>query len=122
MSTRYAYLACPYSSDRDREQERFEEVTKIAVLLASMGLRLYSPITHTHPMHSISPEMHAEISHREWMEMDKPFLMGASLLVVCCMPGWDRSAGIKMEVDYFTRLQKPILYIESDAFRQMQGA
>jgi len=60
-----------------------------------------------------------DLTHAEWLEQDKPFLLLCDVLVVCMMPGWEESDGIKKEVALFEKLKKPVLYVQREEWERL---
>lgn len=108
----FFYLATPYSKYPGGIDAAFEEACKATASLIRKGLRVYSPIAHTHPVAKyggIDP-----YSHDIWLPADKPFMDAACGLIVCKMSGWQESRGLLHEVEVFTIANKPVLYMEWD--------
>jgi hypothetical protein len=90
------YLACPYSDPRDfvREQ-RFEACTLATVwLIKNHGLNVFSPITHSHPLHERGLAGNWEF----WKRIDTEYLNCSNRLVVLAIPGWKESTGVTAEI------------------------
>lgn len=111
------YLACPYTSYATSveaqariEHYRFQKVTLLAARLMHHGLIVYSPITHTHPMCVMCPDMLGK-DWKAWERVDKSFLEWCDLLYVYCLPGWETSRGVTAEIAYAQQLDKPIVYV-----------
>jgi hypothetical protein len=108
--TAFYYLASPYSRFPDGPEAAFREVCRAAACLIRAGVRLYSPIAHTHPIAThggIDP-----LDHSIWLPVDKPFMDAAAGLIVCKMPSWTASVGMAHEIEAFTEAGKPIVYME----------
>ena len=105
----YWYLASPYSKYPGGIEVAFQEVCCCAAWLLRQGVKVYSPIAHTHPiaMHGCIDPM----DHGIWLPVDKPLMQGAVGLIVAKMPTWDISYGIGKEVEEFEVAGKPVLYL-----------
>lgn len=106
----YWYLATPYSKYAGGLEAAFAEACKAAASLVTHGIRVYSPIAHTHPI-----AMHGNIDplgHEIWVPADAPFMHNAVGFIVVKMAGWAESFGIGEEITMFRSLGKPILYME----------
>jgi hypothetical protein len=104
----YWYLASPYS--RLDRTEAFVSAAFAAAWLIGNGVRVYSPITHSHPIAhygGLDP-----LDLELWLRVDKPFMANACGMIVLQLPDWDKSAGIKAEVAEFARMGKPVHYME----------
>lgn len=104
------YIATPYShKDSKIREQRFDAVNKFAAILMKEGNLVYSPISHSHP---ISFYLNNSLDHEFWLAQDKTFLDWCDEMYVYKQDGWEKSKGIKFEIDYITSLNKPITYYE----------
>jgi hypothetical protein len=74
------------------------------------GLKVYSPIAHTHPLAiygGINP-----LAHDIWLPFDEAMMHVADVLLVAHMDGWRESKGIEHEVVYFATGLKPIFDLD----------
>lgn len=102
------YLAVPY---RGREEESFEAVTQAAAKLVRMGHAVYSPITHSHPICKVDPDLPGHFDF--WEEMDYSIIsLWATEVMVLCLPGWEDSVGVRKEVEYARALGKNVTFID----------
>lgn len=107
---RRVYLATPYSRYPDGLEAAFRDAAKLAARLLELGVRVYSPICHTHPI-----AIHGELDpldHSIWLPFDEAMMEACDAIVVAMMPSWKQSKGIKYEIDYFTLEGKPVFYLE----------
>lgn len=107
------YLATPYSKYADGIEAAFVEAAKQTALLIRAGVRVYSPICHTHPaaIHGgIDP-----LDHGIWLPADEPFVRAARGLLVCKLTGWKDSYGVSVEIRAFRKAGKPVIYMEPGA-------
>ena len=103
----YWYLASPYSILDG--QEAFVSAALAAAWLIGHGVRVYSPITHTHPIAHYGGLDPLDLDL--WLRVDKPFMQHACGMIVLELRGWRLSKGIKAEVAEFARMGKPIHYM-----------
>lgn len=104
------YLATPYSKYPDGLEMAFQQAAKITGLLLARGVKVYSPITHTHPIAifaGLDP-----YNHDIWLPFDKAIMDKADAVLVCMMPSWNLSKGIAYEIDVFRAAGKPIFYLD----------
>jgi len=96
------YFAHPYTGN---EKNNYVLANHRMAKLIELGLKVYSPITMTHPLDEI-----VDKPHDFWMEFNQPFLEHADALIVA--PDFQYSNGCIREYAYFTRAQKPIFNYE----------
>lgn len=109
MDKSFWYLATPYSKFPGGLDEAFKVACKAAADLIRAGVRVYSPIAHTHPV-----AIHGGIDpydHGIWLPADKPFMDLARGLVVLKAESWEKSYGISVEIEEFKKAGKPIVYM-----------
>lgn len=103
------YLATPYShQDTAVMEQRFDAVNKIAAQLLNDGHHVYSPISHTHPI-ALAGELPKTWDF--WEAYDRVFLEWADELYVYMQDGWEKSVGVKAEIEIAHSMSKPVFYI-----------
>lgn len=104
------YLACPYSSPDDSvRRQRFEQVTKAAAwLIKTHGLNVFSPITHSHPLHELGA---LDGSWDFWKRIDTEFLDCSCRMIVLALPGWRDSVGVQAEIKIAQEQKIPVVYL-----------
>ena len=110
MNTDYWYLATPYSKYPHGIEEAFKLACREAALLIRNGVRVYSPIAHTHPV-----AVHGGIdpyAHDIWLPADEPFMHKACGLIVLRAESWEKSYGISVEIAEFQKAGKPVKYMD----------
>lgn len=116
MALKVVYLASPYSHpDKDVMQRRFEEVCVVhAELLEKIG-DCYAFIGPIAASHSIAQLADLPTNWEFWKAQDEALLSKCDELWVLELDGWDKSIGIKAEVDYaYYDLKIPIRYVQYD--------
>jgi len=103
------YVGSPYSSYPDGMQRAFEDVAKIAGALFKMGVPVFCPITHGHPLSQYGDVEPGD--HDLWMPLDALFMNACVGLIVARMPLWHQSKGLRMEMEAFQAAGKPILLL-----------
>lgn len=106
----YWYLATPYSKYALGLEQAFQDAARAAGLLIRNGVRVYSPIAHTHPIAmaaGIDP-----LCHAIWLPADLPMMQAAAGLLVLRMPGFTQSYGIREEIKEFFTAKKPIYAVD----------
>lgn len=104
------YLATPYSKYPGGIEEAFKLACREAATLVRAGIRVYSPIAHTHPVAT-----YGEIDpydHGIWLPADAPFMRAAKGLIVLRAESWEDSHGIKCEIEEFQKAGKPVVYMD----------
>lgn len=113
MTAPLCYLATPYSKYMGGNLDRaFVDASKLAALLLVAGVKVYSPIAHTHPL-----AMHGNLDpldHDIWLPFDEAMMHAATVLIVAHMEGWRESKGIAHEIAFFRRRDKPIFDLDPD--------
>ncbi len=105
-----AYLATPYSRFPGGIYAAFEEAACLAGRLLQIGVKVYSPICHTHPI-SIYGNLDP-LDHAIWMPFDEAMMRVCDILIVAHMASWETSKGIAMEVKYFEESEKRIFDLD----------
>lgn len=110
---RYWYLGSPYSKYKAGFAQAHIDICREAARLISLGLPIYSPIAHTHAIAMIGGL--DPLDHEIWLPADQPMMDCAFGLIVSKMEGWDKSYGLKYEIDTFYGVGKPIVYLTPGA-------
>ncbi len=109
------YLATPYTKYPAGIEAAFEDAAALAGELLQYGLKVYSPITHTHPI-----AMHADIDpldHTIWLPFDGAMMRKADAILVAKMLGWGGSLGIAHEIETFWNAGKPVYYLDPETLK-----
>ena len=104
------YLASPYSHPNPAvQEERFHAVCRQAAEMMRRGMRVFSPIAHTHPIaaHGLPGEWEF------WKDYDRVFLEMCAEVAVLMLPGWGESKGVREEISIAGELGKPVRYIDA---------
>jgi hypothetical protein len=104
-----SYLATPYSKYHRGIEKAFEAAARLTARLLKTGLRVYSPIAHTHPI-----AVHGKIDpldHAIWMPFDEAMMHACDELIVARMRGWEMSKGVAHEIEFFRAAGKLITHI-----------
>lgn len=115
----YIYLASPYTSpDKKVQEDRFYQVVKITAAMSAKGEVVFSPIVHSHPLHVIAG-LGGDWAF--WSAIDYCFIDNCEKIVVAKMDGWDRSVGVKAEVEYAVSKGIPVEYMDVSEDRPSQS-
>jgi len=93
------YLACPYAHPEVRVRLwRVAQADKKAAELMSAGNLVFSPLSHSHPIShwcEVDP-----CDHDFWLRQDLWILDICDEMHILCLPGWDESKGIEVEIEH----------------------
>lgn len=106
------YLATPYTKYPRGLEMAFIDACRIAAKMVQAGIKVYSPIAHTHPI-----ACHGGISktdHSLWLPFDFALMRKADALCVAKMDGWDQSFGVAEEIQMFKADHKPIFFLDPE--------
>lgn len=104
------YLAAPYSHDDPAvRQQRFERINRVAARLMSDGARLFSPISHTHPI-CLAGRLPTGWDY--WERYDRTILDACDALLVLMLDGWKESTGVAAEIDIADELGLPVSWLQ----------
>ena len=105
------YLAAPYThADYDIMQQRYEIITDVATELTKIGFHVFSPITHAHPINLKLPNR--GVSFTNWMDYDLNMIaLWADQIFVLPLTGVEDSLGVRMEIAFSQRINRPIFYM-----------
>ena len=118
----FSYLASPYSvvnpSSNSQagllRHKRFVRACKMAEELMEQGENIFCPIAHSH---SIDTAARDNVHDSEfWLKQDLSILQYAKELIVFQMYGWEKSEGIKREIQFATDLGIPVRYLPNKVF------
>ena len=104
------YIASPYSRFHGGTEMACAEVSKVAGELIAEGVKVFSPIAHSHTICEYS-ELDP-LDHELWMDQDEALMNACDALVVVTFTGWDSSYGIRLERDFFERHGRPVYYLD----------
>lgn len=104
------------------EQANFELCNQRAARLIEAGYNIYSPISHTHPIHRASPAFLARHEHEAWYKLDMELIAKTAFDGIILAPGWEDSKGCKMERDWFVKKGLKILTYEEALKKVDMGA
>jgi nucleoside 2-deoxyribosyltransferase len=102
------YLGSPYTKYAAGIEQAFRDVSEIAAEMLRDGVKVYSPIAHTHPIAvygNLDP-----LNHEIWLPFDQAMMDAAEAMVIADMSGWQDSYGVKYEIDYFRAAGKPVYF------------
>lgn len=112
MNHKIIYLACPYTHPSPEVREaRFHAANRAAASLIRQGHIVYSPITMTHPIDKVLAGDVSTLGSDFWVTFDEAFMDVCSEIIVLQAEGWNKSSGVKREIDYFESQRKPVSFM-----------
>lgn len=111
---RKIFLACPYShADDNVVQNRFIACNKVAAAIIESGHVVFSQVTMSHPINLVLEKTDKVNIGKMWAPVDAVFLDLMEELIILDLEGWDKSAGIKREIEFYqARGQRVSLWSE----------
>lgn len=103
----FHYLATPYEAYPYGKQNAFHAACKAAAALTNVGVAVYCPIAHFHPIARFMEDRPSEF----WVALQQPFMEAARALIVVQLEGWENSNGVARERAAFEKMRKPVHYI-----------
>lgn len=105
------YLASPYTHpDPAIQEERFRAVCAYAATMMRQGLRVFSPIAHTHHIALCGLPGGWEF----WEAYDRDMIARCDEVAVLCLPGWEESTGVRAEIAIAAELGLPVRYLDPE--------
>lgn len=102
MENKLIYLASPYSAN---PQKNYESVLEFVVDYKTRTNEIiFSPIIYGHPIAKY--ENKNELSFDSWQNFDLTMLSKSDELWVLKLDGWERSEGIKQEIEFVEKRNK----------------
>lgn len=107
----FGYVASPYTTD-DREQQAAWIDATMRYCRDSFleNEPVYSPIVH---WEGIADIYNLPTDAAAWSVQNRAMLRAADVLIVLCLPGWENSKGIAMEIEWAKELEKDVIYVHS---------
>ena len=81
---------------------------KAAAYLMSEGEIVFSPISHTHPIH-LAGSLPGDWQF--WEQFDKIYLGYSKKIIVLMLPGWDTSKGVQAEIKIAEEIGIPVEWL-----------
>lgn len=111
---KFIYLASPYSHpDPLVRDERFKAACRKAAQYLNLGIAVFAPIAHSHPIADFMDES-KRMCFDTWMKADLPILRRADELHVLCIEGWRTSRGVTREIEFADLLGIPVHHVYAD--------
>ena len=104
------YIASPYTLFPAGQDAAFQEAAMITARLMTIGVKCFSPITHSHPIAQYG--CIDALDHDFWLDADVPFMEAADACCVAMLESWEASDGIAREMDFFHYSRKPVWMLD----------
>lgn len=104
------YVGTPYTRYKGGIEPAFVDACKLTARLVQAGVNVYSPIAHTHPI-----AIHGGLDPLDltlWLDFDAAMMMKADAMIVARLDGWDKSSGVRHEIDVFEAAGKPVFHLD----------
>ncbi|WP_019644248.1 DUF1937 family protein [Novispirillum itersonii] len=114
---RKIFLACPYGhADRVVVEHRFQVSNAVAARIARKGCVIFSQVSMSHPINQHLAGLDKAAVGALWAPIDAAFMEMMDELVVVDIPGWQESAGVAREIEFFkSRGRRVSLWSEIEA-------
>lgn len=105
------FISAPYTSstgNKDEEKERYNHVCRYAAKLTKAGNVVQSPILIGHQL------LHLENipgDYTFWKNISITTLLHCDAVHILMLDGWDKSVGVRDEIEHAKLLNMPIEYI-----------
>lgn len=111
-TTKFYYLATPFSKYPKGNKAAFEEASRQAAILTNAGVPIFCPIAHSWSIGSTG--ILDARDYKTMIQLDMPFLNLCAGLIVCKMLGWRESEGVELEYMHMFQQNKPIIWMDPD--------
>ena len=110
------YFAHPYTCKDEQgnyifggEEANYRLCNIRAAKLIEAGYLIYSPISHTHPIHTAYPNFVGKQVHNMWYEFDNEFIRQVPFKGIILAPYWEESKGCSAELIMFMELKRQVM-------------
>jgi len=103
------YVASPYSDPDPNVREARARATRYWTLhqIVKTNLSLFSPIAYIHE-YAVEYELPKDAAF--WQQFNEGFIIDCEEMWVLMLPGWDKSVGVKMEIQFCVYNNIPVVY------------
>ncbi|MDE2096261.1 MAG: DUF1937 family protein [Patescibacteria group bacterium] len=103
------YLATPYTNYPDGHEAAFRAAALLTARLHELGVRVFCPITHSHPISVALPSERSSFAY--WLDIDLWAVDNSKGVLVGQLPTWRASQGVQKEVQRARFADLPVLYL-----------
>lgn len=106
-----AYVACPYSAKTQADRNyRHYFANQVSAKLLQKGYMVFSPISMCHPIALLNKKLKTDAE--TYKEFNHKMMDQCQELWVVKAMGWDKSLGVKDELEYARATGKKIRYCD----------
>jgi|TARA_R110000851_G_scaffold133139_1_gene267834 hypothetical protein len=105
------YLAAPYSGTSQQQHTRYLAINKVFAILCDSGEIPFSPISMCHQA-AFDYEMPKDAAW--WATFNLAYMRLCSSMIIICLPGWAKSKGVALELEWANYLSIPVSYVDQD--------
>ena len=100
------YIASPYTSLIEGAEEiRYLQVREFTDRMIALGFVAFSPIAYCHP---IAKRIGHQTDHKTWLRFNMSILRRSEAMYLLCLPGWEESKGVQVELNVCRMLDIPV--------------
>jgi hypothetical protein len=107
----YYYISNPYNGTEEQKEQRAEVAARVSGMLLKKGIHAWSPIVHNHAMmknHTFTLEERRSLI----LDFDFSLLKASKGMIVLTIDGWDKSYGVRAEIELCQKLSIPVSYLD----------
>lgn len=104
----YWYLASPFTKYPDGHEAAWLEISRIRGELLNMGIYSYSPIAESW---GAVKQLKLPTDHKFWSGDNLSKMRPATGIIIAMMDSWTESDGLKGEMEWFKKEQKPFVWL-----------
>ena len=108
----YYYISNPYNGTEEQREERAQVAALVCGHLLKRGIHAWSPIVHNHAMMKTFDQFTLEERRSIILDFDFSLLRASKGMIVLTIDGWDKSYGVKAEIDLCQKLSIPVNYLD----------
>lgn len=102
------YLASPYTHPSENVRNyRYLNARRVTVLALQRGIAVFSPIVYGRDM-----ETAIGTDFRPWQNLNDAMIEKCDEVWVLCDDDWQKSRGVKHEIELANKLNKPIKFLD----------
>lgn len=107
----YYYISNPYNGTDEQREERARVAATVCGMLLRKGIHAWSPIVHNHAMMKAFNQFTLEERRSLILDFDFSLLKASKGMIVLTIDGWEKSFGVRAEIDLCRELSIPVKYL-----------